>query len=80
MLHYLDALRARQTPAAEEAADAQVDCKRHDADGLQLAQTTGAAASELTDWKEIPRQPQLDLDVISTERRRAARARMTRKR
>jgi hypothetical protein len=80
MSYYLARLRKNNAAAADVPGDEQVDPKLHDADGKQLVQEHNAAKNERPNWDDIPSQPQLDLDLPSTERRRAMRARTLRRR
>jgi hypothetical protein len=80
MSNYLDQLLKHHAGATGAPSDVPVDQKIRDADGKQLAQSTNVAPNELTEWNDLPRQPNMDLDLASTERRRVARSRTNRKR
>ena len=80
MSYYLARLGKNDPVAAHVPGDEQVDPKLHDADGRQLVQDHNAAKSERPDWDDIHRQAQLDLDLASTEQRRAKRAQTLRRR
>jgi hypothetical protein len=71
----------RKTDAKSSSpGDDAVDPKVRDADGKQLAQRTKPLFDELREWRELAQEPNLDLDLASTERRRATRSRTLRKR
>jgi hypothetical protein len=70
----------RYDAAQDLPGDEQLDPKLVDADGKQLVQNHHATQTERADANDFPKQPQLDLDLASTERRRALRARTLRRR
>jgi hypothetical protein len=76
MAGYLEhLLKSRATESAATDGE-QVDQRLHDSDGKQLSLNTNVAHEALIDWNDIPNKPNADLGLESTERRRAARARM----
>jgi hypothetical protein len=79
MSDYLDGLLKHKRAAGDTPGDGQVDPRMHDADGRQLTQSKNVTGNEPVNWDEVPKRLHLDLDLASTERRRAARSR-TRKR
>ena len=80
MSNYPPKLAQKTSAESSSPGDALVDPKVRDADGKQLAQRTNPAPDELREWRELPQVPNLDLDLASTERRRATRSRTLRKR
>ena len=67
-------LKSHSTASAVNDGE-QVDQRRHDSDGKQLALNTNVAHDASIDWDDIPNKPNADLGLESTERHRAARAR-----
>jgi hypothetical protein len=78
MSDYLESLLKRRIPGASDIE--QDEPKTRDADGKQLVQPKNALRSDFASWQDIPLRPDADLDLTSTERRRAARSRTLRKR
>lgn len=75
MGNFLDHLLRHNGSADTAAGDEQVDPRTRDADGKQLAQNKTISGNDLAAWDGVSQQPNLDLDLASTERRRAARSR-----
>jgi hypothetical protein len=79
MSDYLEHLLKRRPAAGATDVDGD-EPKIRDADGKQLVQPKNDAHGELADWEDLPKRPAADLDLTSTDRRRAARSRKLRKR
>ena len=79
MSDYLEHLLKRRPAVGATDVDGD-EPKIRDADGRQLVQPKNSAHGELADWEDLPKKPDADLGLTSTERRRAARSRNLRKR